>query len=66
VGADGDPNPDAVDSIRRECMRRGVLTWGGGRDDHVLRLMPPLVLTRAQAETGLDVVTNVVRDVCGE
>jgi diaminobutyrate-2-oxoglutarate transaminase len=63
VDAEGDPVPDLVEEIRRECMRRGVLTWGGGRAESVLRLMPPLVMTRDQAATGLDVVDSVVRDV---
>ncbi|MFB6121385.1 MAG: aspartate aminotransferase family protein, partial [Halobacteriaceae archaeon] len=60
---DGEAAPDLVDEIRRECMRRGVLTWGGGREANVLRLMPPLVMTREQAATGLDVVTDVIRSV---
>jgi len=61
-----EPAPDLVDEIRRESMRRGVLTWGGGRAGNVLRLMPPLVLTRAQAEAGLDAVAEAVRSVCGD
>ncbi|MFB6143070.1 MAG: aspartate aminotransferase family protein [Halorientalis sp.] len=61
----GDPDGEVVAEIRRECMRRGVLAWAGGRDGSVLRLLPPLVMTRAQAETGLDVVAAAIREVAG-
>ncbi|MFB6146100.1 MAG: aspartate aminotransferase family protein [Halobacteriaceae archaeon] len=61
--ADGDPAPDLVASIRTRCFERGVLTWGGGRDGHVLRLMPPLVITPEQVDAGMDVICDVIRTV---
>ena len=66
VNAERQPAPDAVAEVRQRCMERGVLTWGGGRDDHVLRLLPPLVLTREQAETGLDIVCDAIESVAAE
>ncbi|WP_436929229.1 aspartate aminotransferase family protein [Halosimplex halobium] len=66
VDGEGRPAPDAVAAVRQRCMERGVLAWGGGRDDNVLRLIPPLVLTREQAETGLDIVCEAIEAVDAE
>ena len=46
--------------IMNNCMDRGVLLLEAGRN--VLRLLPPLVLTREQADT----VVQTLRDVIGE
>jgi len=66
VDEDGAPDADAVSAVRQRCMERGVLVWGGGRDDNVLRLLPPLVMTREQAETGLDIVCDAIEAVTAE
>ena len=66
VDEDGNPDAAVVSAVRRRCMERGVLVWGGGRDDNVLRLLPPLVMTREQAETGLDIVCDAIEDVTAE
>jgi diaminobutyrate-2-oxoglutarate transaminase len=57
---DGDPRTDLVAAIQREAFERGVIVWKAGRHGCVLRLIPPLVLTREQAEAGLDVITSVI------
>lgn len=36
--------------IKRECLRQGMIIETGGRHGAVLRLLPPLVLTDAQAD----------------
>ena len=59
----GHPAPEVVSEVRQRCMERGVLAWGGGRDDGVLRLLPPLVMTHEQAETGLDIVCDAIKSV---
>lgn len=61
--ADG-PAKDLVSAIQTHCYERGVLVWTAGRRGEVLRLIPPLVLTRAQAETGTDVVVDAIETVC--
>jgi 4-aminobutyrate aminotransferase len=42
---------DVADSVEMACLRRGLLVLRAG--DHAIRMAPPLVLNRAQAETGL-------------
>jgi diaminobutyrate-2-oxoglutarate transaminase len=63
VDADGEANAEAVKKIQAECYERGVLVWKAGRHSHVLRLLPPLVMTQAQAETGLDIIVDAIERV---
>lgn len=46
--------PRERDRLVEECFRRGLLVLGAGRN--MLRLSPPLVLTRAQAETAVQII----------
>ncbi|MDX6554192.1 MAG: diaminobutyrate-2-oxoglutarate transaminase [Miltoncostaeaceae bacterium] len=39
---------------RSECRRRGLIVELGGRHDAVLRLLPPLVMTDAEADAVLE------------
>ncbi|WP_135805964.1 aspartate aminotransferase family protein [Halorussus marinus] len=66
VDADGAPDDDAVAAIQQRCYENGVLVWKAGRHGNVLRLLPPLVLTEALAETAMDVVEQAIRDVAAD
>ncbi len=61
VDADGDPDADLVEAIQTRCYENGLLVWNAGRHGNVLRLIPPLVLTREQAEVGMDILCNAIR-----
>ncbi len=63
VDEDGAPDGDAVEAIQQYCFERGVLVWTAGRHGNVLRLLPPLVLTRGLADTALDVVVDAIDTV---
>ena len=63
VDGDGEPDGEAVDAIQAYCFERGVLVWTAGRQGNVLRLLPPLVLTEALAETALDVIVEAIDHV---
>jgi 4-aminobutyrate aminotransferase len=45
------------------CFRRGLLILGAGRN--ALRLCPPLVLTRAQAEIAIGILDDALGSVRG-
>ncbi len=60
VDADGDPDKKRVDAIQEYCYEHGVLVWKAGRHKNVLRLIPPLVLTRELADTALDVIGDAI------
>jgi len=49
-----------VDEIQTRCLREGAIVWTAGRRSEVLRLLPPLVMTEAQAAVGLDIVCDAI------
>ena len=62
VTPDGDPAPAVKRTVRTECFERGLIVWTSGSHGHVLRLLPPLVLTRRQAERGVEIVTTAIEE----
>ncbi|MFF8382955.1 diaminobutyrate--2-oxoglutarate transaminase family protein [Streptomyces kanasensis] len=44
-------DPALAHAVRAACVERGLLLELGGRDDTVVRLLPPLVLTDEQADS---------------
>jgi len=53
---------EIVADIQEYCYERGVLVWTAGRRGNVLRLLPPLVMTREQAEVGMDVIGEAITE----
>ncbi|MFC4552098.1 MULTISPECIES: aspartate aminotransferase family protein [Halorussus] len=62
VDENGDPDGDTVDEIQDYCFEHGVLVWKAGRHGNVLRLLPPLVITRELTETAMEVIAEAVRE----
>ena len=46
------------DTLVRECFTRGLLVLGAGRN--AIRLSPPLVLTKAQADTAIEILDQAL------
>ena len=66
VDTEGGPDSDVADAVQQYCFEHGVLVWKAGRHGNVLRLLPPLVLTRDLAETALDVVVDAIEAATAE
>ncbi|MFB6250773.1 MAG: aspartate aminotransferase family protein [Halobellus sp.] len=64
--SEGAPLPEVVGSIQTQCLQRGLVVWTAGIEGHVLRLLPPLVLTDEQARVGMDILQDVVESVTEE
>ncbi|TDL34182.1 aspartate aminotransferase family protein [Jeotgalibacillus sp. S-D1] len=43
-------NPDLASQIQRECFKRGLILEVGGRHGSVVRFLPPLIITKEQAD----------------
>jgi diaminobutyrate-2-oxoglutarate transaminase len=56
----GERDPDLARRIQRQAFERGLLLEVGGRDDTVVRLMPPLNVTRETMEIALEIVGEAV------
>lgn len=50
-------------AVVQACFRRGLLLLGAGQN--TIRLSPPLVLTRAQADTALRILDEAISEVTG-
>lgn len=46
------------DALVKECFKRGLLVLGAGRN--TIRLSPPLVLTRQQADTAIEILDQAL------
>ena len=66
VDEDGNPDGAAVDTLQDHCYKNGVLVWKAGRHDSILRLLPPLVITKNLADKALDVVMDGISRVTAE
>lgn len=51
-------SPDIANRVQNDCFKRGLLVLRAG--DAAIRLAPPLVINRAQADTGLRIFTAAV------
>jgi len=63
VKPDGSPNAEMLKAITRQAQERGLLTIGCGLYSNVLRIIPPLILTREQADEGLSILAEVMLDL---
>ncbi|MBP2477827.1 diaminobutyrate-2-oxoglutarate transaminase [Crossiella equi] len=52
--------PALAAAVREQCLRRGLILELGGRQDSVVRLLPPLVITDAEADTVLNRLAEAV------
>jgi 4-aminobutyrate aminotransferase len=47
--------------IIQRCFRKGLLLLGAGQN--IIRLVPPLIITRAEADAALDILDSVFQEV---
>ncbi|MDQ3930064.1 MAG: hypothetical protein M3328_13075, partial [Chloroflexota bacterium] len=51
--------------VRAYCLQNGVLVGVGGVYGNVVRIQPPLVITREQLDRALEVVEEALGQVAG-
>ncbi|MET8832507.1 aspartate aminotransferase family protein [Micromonospora sp. NPDC004540] len=66
VGPDGAPHPAAAAALLEEARERGLLVGKGGLYGNVIRLAPPMTLTRAEADEALEILTQSIEAVAKE
>jgi 4-aminobutyrate aminotransferase len=57
------PAADKAKEVRRLCRERGVLVGVGGVLGNVVRIQPPLVITPAELDRALDVLTDTLAEL---
>ncbi len=58
--ATGEPNPDAAGAVQRAALERGLIVELGGRGDSVVRLLPPLNVTRQTVDQALEILREAL------
>ena len=53
---DGTPNPEALTFIRSFTQERGMFILACGPDVNVIRFIPPLIVTEAELDQGIDLI----------
>ena len=56
----GEPNPRAAYLVQRTCLENGLILELGGRGDCVVRMLPPLNITRETLDQALDIFGHAV------
>jgi diaminobutyrate-2-oxoglutarate transaminase len=54
-------SPSLARKIQHECLRRGLIVELGGRNGAVVRMLPPLILTRSDVEAIIDRFREAVK-----
>ncbi|MFC2063118.1 aspartate aminotransferase family protein [Chloroflexota bacterium] len=60
-----DPASEETKEILRKCHEHGLIIMPCGPFKNIIRMMPPLVISRDELEKGLDILENAVSDVNG-
>ncbi len=58
-----DPASKEAQQVVNEAFQRGAIVQTTGTYNHVLRLVPPLILTKDEAETGLNILEESLKTV---
>jgi len=56
----GEPDGDAVMKVLDGCLEKGVLFYLGGNSGEVIRIIPPLIVTKDQFDHGIKVLEEVL------
>ncbi|HZD37642.1 MAG TPA: aminotransferase class III-fold pyridoxal phosphate-dependent enzyme, partial [Actinomycetes bacterium] len=62
----GEPSPLAATRALEEARQGGLLVGKGGLLGNVLRVAPPLAVSEAEADEGLESLTAALETVAGE
>lgn len=61
--ATGEPDSAAAIAVQRAALERGLIIELGGRHDAVLRLLPPLNVTRRTLDQALEILQDALAEV---
>ena len=47
--------------VQKECIKKGLFVLTAGKD--VVRLLPPLVISKAELKNGIDILLDVLSEI---
>lgn len=54
-------NKEARDAILKECLAKGLVLLACGTNGNIIRIIPPLTVTREEADRGLDIFEKAIK-----
>jgi len=57
------PATEMAKKVQLRCFKKGVLVWKAGAYSNVVRLLPPLVITKDLLDKGLSILTETIKEV---
>jgi 4-aminobutyrate aminotransferase-like enzyme len=57
------PGVEFVKKIQKRCLEKGVLVFKAGHWPNVIRFLPALIIRHDHIDKGLDVFSDVVKEV---
>ena len=57
------PRPEIARGVQKACYEKGLITEVGGHYQNVIRFLPPLILTKELAESGVDIFAEAAEEV---
>jgi 4-aminobutyrate aminotransferase / (S)-3-amino-2-methylpropionate transaminase / 5-aminovalerate transaminase len=66
AGDDLKPAPSHAEWIREYCLQKGVLLGVGGVDGNVVRIQPPLVISKEQIDFALQAIAGSVEEMASQ
>lgn len=58
-----DPSGALAGKISKKCFEKGLIIERSGRNDTVLKILPPLVITEEELKAGLDIIANSAKEI---
>ncbi len=58
-----DPSGALAGKISRKCFEKGLIIERSGRNDTVLKILPPLVITKDEIKRGLDIIAASAKEI---
>ena len=60
-----DPSGVLAGKISKKCFEKGLIIERSGRNDTVLKILPPLVITADELISGLKIIEESAKEVIG-
>lgn len=57
--------PERALRIQREALKRGLIMERGGRHGSIIRLLPPLIVTKEQVDSCVEIIADSIRASAG-
>ena len=58
-----DPSGALAGRISKKCFEKGLIIERSGRNDTVLKILPPLVITEEELKLGLDIIAKSAKEI---